>query len=115
MTTRNGTSTVGSPIGTVIEVRGAWRGAVGDPARQFAGRVSRSDLPGIMTGDSATVTFQVPQVRTTGAGEHGTYTLAVGDRHLPLMRFTCHDTGMTGHEGNDDTAEATWQAVPLPA
>ena len=115
MTTRNDNGTVGGPVGTVIEVRGAWRGAVGDPARQFTGQVSRSALPGITAGDPATVTFRVPQIRTTGAGEHGTYTLAVGDQQLPLMRFTCHDTGMTGHEGNDDMAEATWQAIPLPA
>lgn len=99
----------------VIEVWGAWRGSVGDPDRHFAGRISTSHLPELQPGDPVRVTYHVPPRRTTSPSEHGSYTLAVGEQHLPLMRFTCHDTGLTGHEGNDDTAEATWQAVPLPA
>ncbi|MBI0446738.1 hypothetical protein [Deinococcus sp. DB0503] len=100
--------------GPRIEVRGAWHGHVGDPERRFAGVVTASDLPDVRVGASVMVTYHAAPGRTPGAHEHGTYTLDVGGRTLPLMRFTCHDTGTTGEEGNSDTVEATWQAVTLP-
>jgi hypothetical protein len=101
--------------GTVIELRGAWRGGVQDPQRSFVGVVTASQVPDLPAGQRVTVAYQVAAGRTPNAGEHGGYHLTGADgRRWPLMRFTCHDTGMTGHEGNDDTAEATWQAVTLP-
>ncbi|EYB67593.1 hypothetical protein DEIPH_ctg035orf0036 [Deinococcus phoenicis] len=98
----------------MVEVRGAWYGEVGDPGRSFAGQVTASDLPEVRVGESVIVLYRVAPGRTPGAGQHGSYTLNAGGRTLPLMGFTCHDTGMTGQEGNDDTAEATWQALILP-
>lgn len=100
--------------GTLIEVRGAWHGEVGNPERRFAGVVTASGRADVRPGVSAVVTYHAAHSRTPGANQHGTYTLDVGGHVLPLMGFTCHDTGMTGREGNDDTAEATWQAVILP-
>ncbi|GMA15957.1 hypothetical protein E5F05_07850 [Deinococcus metallilatus] len=100
--------------GTLIEVRGAWHGRVGDPERRFAGVVTASERPDVRAGDSVVVTYHAAASRTTDAHQHGSYTLDVGGRTLLLMGFTCHDTGMTGQEGNNDTTEATWQAVTLP-
>lgn len=112
MTTQAGTA---QSSGALIEVRGAWRGGVHDPQRSFVGVITGSGVPDLPAGQLVTVAYQGASGRTPGAGEHGGYRLTgAGGRRWPLMRFTCHDTGMTGHEGNDDTAEATWQAVTLP-
>ncbi|GBF07079.1 hypothetical protein DAERI_120072 [Deinococcus aerius] len=99
---------------TVVEVRGAWHGEVGDPGRVFEGGVVSSDLPGVPPGSPVTVFYRTAAARVAHPREHGSYVMQVGGRELGLMRFTCHDTGLTGHEGNDDRAEATWQAVTLP-
>lgn len=103
---------------TLIEVRGAWRGEVGDPERTFHGVVVQAGtaVPDLVPGVGVTVAYRVGGGRVPGAGEHGTYVLSAPGGHAwPLMRFTCHDMGLTGAQGNDDTAEATWQAVPLPS
>lgn len=101
--------------GAVVEVRGAWQGEVGDPGRTFVGTVAASNLPDLNVGQPVTVAYGVDATRVPGAGEHGTYTLAdEHGGHWPLMGFTCSDTGTPGRQGNDDTAEALWRAVPLP-
>lgn len=98
----------------VVQVRGAWHGEVGDPGRNFAGVVLTSELPDVRPGARVAVLYRAPGSRQTQPHEHGLYVMQVGGRDLGLMRFTCQDTGMTGREGNDDTAEATWQALILP-
>lgn len=98
----------------LIEIRGAWRGPAGSRERRFTGVVTASARPEVRVGTEVRVSYDGPGRRTTGAEQHGTYTLEAGDRAWPLMRFTCHDTGLVGQEGNDDTAPATWQAVVLP-
>lgn len=97
-----------------MEVRGAWHGHVSDPGRRFAGVVTASDLPDVRVGEPVVVTSHAVPSRTHGPHEHGTSTLDVGGRTLALMHFTGHDPGTTGQEGNNDTVEATWQAVTLP-
>ena len=99
---------------TVVEVRGAWHGEVGDPGRVFGGVVVSSALPDVQPGEAVRVAYRTAATRTGRPGEHGLYVMQVGQRELALMRFTCHVTGLVGHEGNDDRAEATWQAVTLP-
>lgn len=99
---------------TVIEVRGAWQGQPGDPDRRFMGIITTSELPQLTPGEAVQVTYQVARNRTTGAEEHGTYTLSGGGRTLPLMRFTCPNAGLTGQEGNNDRQQALWQAAVLP-
>lgn len=99
---------------TVVEARGAWHGEVSDPGRVFEGVVVSSALPEVHPGEPVRVAYRVAATRTGHPGEHGLYVMQVGGRELGLMRFTCHVTGLVGHEGNDDTAEATWQAVTLP-
>ncbi|MEF2276820.1 hypothetical protein V3W47_00825 [Deinococcus sp. YIM 134068] len=101
---------------SMIELRGAWRGGVYDPERTFEGAVTASSLPEVGVGERLEVRYQTPAGRTPGAAEHGTYVMSLHEGRVtwPLMSFTCHATAGAGREGNDDTAEATWQAVPLP-
>lgn len=106
---------LGNGGGPVVEVRGAWRGEVGDPGRVFEGGVVSSSLPDVPPGHPVTVVYRTAAARTAHPREHGSYVMQVGERELGLMRFTCHVTGLVGHEGNDDTAEATWQAVAFPS
>lgn len=99
----------------MVEVRGVWHGEVSDPGRNFTGVVLTSELADVQPGNPVTVFYRTAAARTTHPREHGLYVMQVDGRELGLMRFSCHDTGLVGHEGNDDTAEATWQAVALPA
>lgn len=98
---------------TVITLFGAWEGPVADPARRFRGHVRHSSRPEVTPELPATVTFEHSGKRVSGAAEHGTYVLTVGERRLPLMSFTCRSAATTGPEGHDDMREAEWQAVPL--
>ena len=104
----------GNGSGLVVEARGAWQGEVNDPGRHFQGIVVTSGLPDVWPGNPVTVFYRAAAARASHPREHGQYIMEVGGREVRLMRFTCHDTGLTGHEGNDDRAEATWQAVTFP-
>lgn len=95
-------------------LRGAWHGAVSDPAREFRGEVSGSGIAGLEAGERVTVRYAVGAGRVPGAGEHGTYTLYAGAHEFKLMSFTCRAAATTGKHGHDDTAQADWQAVALP-
>ncbi|KQQ99344.1 hypothetical protein [Deinococcus sp. Leaf326] len=94
-----------------IVVRGAWTGPVTDPHRQFSGEVTESDVAGIETGQAVGVSFTGSESRVPGAREHGKYVLSLGERSLPLVSFTCDQTGKSGHAGHDDTQPAEWCAV----
>ncbi|BDP43057.1 hypothetical protein DAETH_30260 [Deinococcus aetherius] len=100
----------------VIELRGAWRGDVHDPGRAFEGVVTESSLPEVGPGERLEVRYQTATSRAPGAAEHGVYVMNLREGRVtwPLMSFTCHDTAGPGAQGNDDTAEADWRAVPLP-
>lgn len=94
-------------------MHGAWHGNVNDPNRVFRGKVAASGQPGIRRGSQARVTFGHSTPREHHADEHGTYTLLIGQRTIPLMSFTCRTVGTPGQHGTDDTQDADWQAVPL--
>lgn len=101
---------------SMIELRGAWRGGVYDPERTFEGAVTASSLPEVGVGERLEVRYHTPTGRTPGAFEHGTYVMSLREGRVtwPLISFTCHATAGSGREGNNDTEEATWQAVPMP-
>lgn len=105
-----------SPTNTVIELRGAWRGEVHDPERAFEGVVTESSLPEVGPGERLEVHYRTATGRVPGAAQHGMYVMNLrgGRVTWPLMSFTCQATASSGREGNDDTAEADWRAVPLP-
>lgn len=102
--------------GVVVELRGAWRGDVHDPGRAFEGVVTESSLPEVNPGERLEVQYRTAADRAPGAAQHGMYVMRLGGGRVvwPLMSFTCQATAGSGREGNDDTAEATWRALPLP-
>lgn len=98
-----------------ITLHGAWKGAVGDPTREFTGKVVASDHPNFAAGMDARVTYHTAEEkRPADAAEHGTYTLSVGGQSAKLMSFTCRSEATSGKQGTDDQQPADWQAVPLP-
>ncbi|MDV6375908.1 hypothetical protein [Deinococcus arenicola] len=97
----------------IITVHGAWHGQINGPDRMFKGKIVHSDLSGIRRGTKAEVKFTHSTGRSQSADEHGTYTLVVGSKTLPLMSFTCRTVGTTGQHSSNDAQEADWQAVPL--
>lgn len=100
----------------VIELRGAWRGEVHDPERAFEGVVTESSLPEVGPGERLEVRYRTAPDRAPGAAQHGMYVMNLREGRVswPLMSFICQATASAGREGNDDTAEADWRAVPLP-
>lgn len=100
---------------TKLTLHGAWQGQVGDPTRQFRGRVTASEHPALSEGQSVTVQYSATGHRLAGAAEHGQYVLEAGGETYPLSTFTRPLASRPGRDGMDDTAEGDWQATLLTA